>query len=135
MSENLTKHIKFVSKGWGYEKIIDNNSLYCGKLLYVVKHLRGSIHYHKLKKETFYLHSGKVEIRYHDSAADLEEYVKNNGTNKIYDVMEKVILRPGDTFRVPPGKVHQIIGLQDSELFEFSTEDFTDDSYRIVKGD
>jgi hypothetical protein len=28
-----------------------------------------------------------------------------------------------------------MIALEDSELFEFSTQHFEDDSYRIIKGD
>jgi hypothetical protein len=31
--------------------------------------------------------------------------------------------------------VHQMEALEDSELFEFSTQHFESDSYRLVKGD
>jgi len=30
---------------------------------------------------------------------------------------------------------HQMLALEDSELFEFSTQHFEDDSYRIIRGD
>jgi hypothetical protein len=36
---------------------------------------------------------------------------------------------------VAPGFVHQMEALEDSELFEFSTQHFDTDSYRLVKGD
>ena len=130
-----SKRVKFVPKGWGFEKIIVNNTLYCGKLLYVIKDMRGSIHYHKIKNESFYVHSGHVEVRYYDDREALEAFLNQNGPNKVYDLMEKIILGPGDVFPVPVGRVHQLIGLQDSEVFEFSTEDFSDDSYRLIKGD
>lgn len=48
---------------------------------------------------------------------------------------EEVILNPGDSFHVYVGLKHQMIALEDSELFEFSTQHFEDDSYRIEKGD
>ena len=45
--------IKFVPKGWGFEKWIVNNEEYCGKLLYFAKGKRCSWHYHVLKDEVF----------------------------------------------------------------------------------
>jgi hypothetical protein len=36
---------------------------------------------------------------------------------------------------VAPGVVHQMEALEDSELFEFSTQHFETDSYRLIKGD
>tara|TARA_B100001029_G_scaffold45151_1_gene35639 strand:+ start:791 stop:958 length:168 start_codon:yes stop_codon:yes gene_type:complete len=47
--------IKFVPKGWGYEKWICNTPDYCGKILFFEKGKRCSWHYHLLKDETFYL--------------------------------------------------------------------------------
>ena len=38
--------IKYVPKGWGYEKWIANSEDYCGKLLYIVKDKKCSWHYH-----------------------------------------------------------------------------------------
>ena len=48
---------------------------------------------------------------------------------------EQVILNPGDNFHVFRGLRHRMLALEDSELFEFSTEHFDSDSYRIQKGD
>ena len=56
--------IKFVSKGWGFEKWIVNCEKYCGKLLYFVKGKKCSWHYHKIKDEVFYIQSGKILLRY-----------------------------------------------------------------------
>ena len=56
--------IKFVSKGWGYEKWIANSPSYCGKLLFIAKGKKCSWHYHKLKDEVFYVHSGAIEVSY-----------------------------------------------------------------------
>jgi len=113
--------IKFVSKGWGFEKWIVNNEEYCGKLLYFVKDKRCSWHYHKLKDEVFYLQSGKMLVKYSEG-------------DKIKTAHE-VLLLPGDNFHVYRRLRHQMIALEDSELFEFSTQHFDTDSYRLEKGD
>jgi quercetin dioxygenase-like cupin family protein len=47
----------------------------------------------------------------------------------------ELILNAGDSFHIYTGLKHQMIALEDCELFEFSTQHFEDDSYRIVKGD
>jgi quercetin dioxygenase-like cupin family protein len=108
-------------KGWGYEKWIINSSLYCGKLLVFNKNKRCSFHFHKIKTETFYLQSGLIKVLY--SFGD-----------EISEVKE-LVLMPGDSFHVPIGLRHQMIAAEDSELFEFSTQHFEEDSYRILKGD
>ncbi len=113
--------IKFVSKGWGFEKWIVNNEEYCGKLLYFVKDKRCSWHYHKLKDEVFYVQSGKLLVKY--------------SNNDDYEGANQLVLKPGDHFHVYRGLRHQMIALEDTELFEFSTQHFDSDSYRIIKGD
>lgn len=113
--------IEFVPKGWGFEKWIVNNQEYCGKLLYFVKGKKCSWHYHKLKDETFYIQSGKLKLLYSD---------EDDLVNAI-----EIILNPGDKFHIYRGLRHQMIALQDTELFEFSTQHFDEDSIRIIKGD
>ena len=113
--------MKFVSKGWGFEKWIVNCDKYCGKLLYFVKGKKCSWHYHKIKDEVFYIQSGKMLVKYSDS---------DN-----LDQAEERILEKGDNFHVYVGLRHQMIALEDTELFEFSTQHFDEDSYRITKGD
>jgi quercetin dioxygenase-like cupin family protein len=132
MSIYSKKSVKFVSKTWGFEKWFDNNEKYCGKLLFFVKGLACSLHYHKLKTETFYLHKGKLEIRFYDNAPELEEYIEKFGTRGLDDKLEKEILEQGDTFFVPAGRVHSMRAIEDSELFEISTQHFEEDSYRLI---
>ena len=55
--------------------------------------------------------------------------------NDDLDKAEEIILKPGDNFHVYVGLRHQMIALEDTELFEFSTQHFDEDSYRIIKGD
>ena len=113
--------IKFVPKGWGFEKWIVNCEQYCGKLLYIAKGKKCSWHYHELKDEVFYIQSGKILVKYSDDD-DLE-------------TAKEVILGRGDNFHVYRGLRHRMIALEDTELFEFSTQHFDSDSYRLEKGD
>ncbi len=46
-----------------------------------------------------------------------------------------LVLEPGDKCQGPVGLKHQMVALQDSELFEFSTQHFDSDSIRIHRGD
>ena len=112
---------EFHAKGWGHEIWIVNNELYCGKILHFLEGKRCSFHYHKIKTETFYLKSGKITVL-HSEQDDIR-------------LAKEVTLLPGDSFHVPVGLRHQMIALEESELFEFSTQHFEKDSYRIVKGD
>jgi len=113
--------IKFVKKGWGYEKWIINKSEYCGKLLFFNAGKKCSWHHHKIKDEVFYLQSGRMIVRYSD-----QDSLEN---------AEEIMLEPGMNFYIYPGLRHQMEAIEDSELYEFSTEHFDEDSYRIVKGD
>jgi quercetin dioxygenase-like cupin family protein len=108
-------------KGWGYEKWIVNKKEYCGKLLYFYKGKKCSWHFHKLKDEVFYLQSGKILVKFGD-----DEDIGNS---------KEIILNKGDSFHVYVGLKHQMIALENSELFEFSTQHFEEDSIRIIKGD
>ena len=116
-----SSEIKFVPKGWGFEKWIVNCEEYCGKVLYFVKGKKCSWHYHKLKDEVFYIQSGKILLKYYDK----DDIVYAN----------EMILNKGDRFHVYRGLRHQMFALEDTELFEFSTQHFDEDSYRLSKGD
>ena len=113
--------IEIHPKGWGYEKWIVNKDEYCGKLLHIIKGMKCSWHYHQKKDETFYLQEGKLLVRY-SQEDDIEKAVE-------------VIMERGDKFHVYRGLRHQMFALEDSDLFEFSTQHFEDYSYRIIKGD
>ncbi len=104
--------IKEVPKVWGKELWIANTKKYCGKKLLLKKGYRCSIHHHKLKDETFYIQSGKV----------LMEYGKKGE--------EKQILKAGDAVHITQLLWHRFTGLEDAEIFEFSTQHFDEDSYR-----
>ena len=67
------------------------------------------------------MQNGRIEVTY-----SLSDDIKNANHE---------ILLPGDSFHVPPLMRHQMKALEESDLFEFSTEHFEEDSYRIERGD
>lgn len=107
-------------RGWGYEVWIENLPEYCGKILHLHKGKRGSLHFHTNKMETMFLQAGRVCLRFIDTE-----------TAKEYEI----VLDPGDSIRIPRGQPHQIIALEESDLYEFSTMHEETDSHRIAKGD
>ncbi len=109
-----------VPKGWGEELIIENNELYCGKLLIFKEGYKFSMHYHMNKDETWYVQSGYFLYRWIDTR-----------TAEVYEVS----LKPGDVVRQRPGQPHQLIAKSNGTIFEVSTHHEDSDSYRIWKGD
>ena len=106
-------------KGWGHEVWIHNDARYCGKLLFVKTGKRCSLHYHKRKYETFYVQSGRITMRLRH----------RDGREETFE------MKKGDCLEIPQGTAHQFTGVEDCELFEFSTQHFEEDSVRIEKGD
>ena len=107
-------------KGWGREVWIANSPFYCGKILEIKKGKKCSFHFHKLKTESFYLRAGRLKIR-------VKEFQNSQE-------VEEFELEPGECVDVPVGLVHQMEAVEDSELFEFSTQHFDTDSHRIEIG-
>tara|TARA_Y100000592_G_scaffold15326_2_gene22360 strand:- start:9210 stop:9581 length:372 start_codon:yes stop_codon:yes gene_type:complete len=118
INNNLTKTVQ---KGWGHELWIHNDEKYCGKLLFLKKGKKCSLHYHKLKTETFYIQQGVLDCTF---------YMLDEPEQKV-----NIVLKEGDVKEIPPGLVHQMRAVEDTVLFEFSTQHFDSDSYRIEKGD
>jgi len=104
-------------KVWGYEKWIVNTSLYCGKILYLNKGRRCSLHYHKIKDETFYILEGKI--------------IMELSSNIYLDNLIKVI-QEGDVVRIRPFLLHRFTGLTHAKILEISTQHFEEDSYRLL---
>ena len=123
----LDENIKIIPKGWGEERWIHNDELYCGKLLVVNQGKQCSLHYHKLKTETFYITKGRVRM-------ELTDVV---GANRQPPLIREVFeMKEGDSILLKPGMVHRFTSLEgDAHIFEFSTQHFDEDSHRIVKGD
>jgi mannose-6-phosphate isomerase-like protein (cupin superfamily) len=106
-------------KVWGREVWIVNTPLYCGKILEIKRGKHCSLHYHKLKTETFFLRSGRLWVRIKQSPDA--------------SAMEEFEMTAGQCMDIRPGLVHQMEALEDAELFEFSTQHFDSDSHRLLQ--
>ena len=110
LHENIKDYQEVKEKVWGKEFWIVNNQDYCGKVLVLKVRQRCSIHYHQIKKETFFLISGKII---------LEVGIK------------RIIMTPGTSITIVPNMRHRFTGIDEtSEIVEFSSQHFEDDSYR-----
>jgi mannose-6-phosphate isomerase-like protein (cupin superfamily) len=116
----MTRLTGEVEKGWGSETIFATNDLYCGKLLNFNKDAKFSMHLHKNKDETWFVLSGKFEVRWIDTS---------NAS------VDSQILLKGDTWHNPPMLPHQVICIEEGTLIEVSTPDSVEDNYRVGKGD
>lgn len=99
-----------IDKIWGFEEIVVNNGLYCGKILHLRKNCQCSIHFHRKKNETFYVLDGMVHMEV---------------DNEVY------LMKAGHSIFVPRRTLHRFTGLMDSRIIEFSTPDEECDSYRF----
>jgi mannose-6-phosphate isomerase-like protein (cupin superfamily) len=107
----MPKHdIEIHEKLWGRELWIVNDYGYCGKILQLNRGCQCSLHYHIRKHETFYLNSGKIILELCD---------------------EKFEMNPGDAIAIDRGNMHRFYGIEDSEIIEFSTTHYDNDSYRL----
>jgi mannose-6-phosphate isomerase len=103
-----------VPKPWGHEIIWAHSDRYVGKILHIQAGHELSVQYHKRKDETVHLLSGDIVYRVQ----------ANNG------VLVDVKLRVGESFRITPGTIHQMLALTDCEVLEVSTPE-RDDIVRL----
>ena len=114
------KQPKRVEKKWGHELWIHNDSQYCGKLLvFTNSGNKFSMHYHMLKNETWYVQEGAFQF----------DWIDTESAERCYTQLQK-----GDVVYSEKGLPHQLTALIDNSIvFEVSTEHFDTDSYRIYR--
>jgi mannose-6-phosphate isomerase len=102
--------VKRIDKPWGYEIVFALSEKYCGKLIFVRAGEQLSLQFHRVKDETIYVHSGRVELEIGDPGGTLDAEV----------------VGPGHAFRLKPGVVHRWRALEDSIVLEASTPELDD---------
>ena len=102
-----------VDKPWGHERIWARSERYVGKVLHITAGQELSLQYHNKKDETVHLLSGELVYRV-----------------KLADKLDDVHLKVGESFRITPGTVHQMLAVTDCDVLEVSTPE-TDDIVRI----
>lgn len=103
--------IRHVPKPWGHETIWAHTERYVGKVLHINAGHELSVQYHNRKDETVYLLSGEIIYR----------VGKDGG-----EVLEDVHLRIGESFRITPGTIHQMVAVTDCDVLEVSTPELDD---------
>jgi len=103
---------KRVEKPWGYEIWWALTERYVGKILHVNKGASLSLQYHNVKDETILVQTGRLlfETRGKDETGELR----------------RMEMGPGDVFRIRPGTLHRMTGLEDCDLVEVSTPEIDD---------
>jgi len=116
----MTQLTGFVEKGWGHELIWATNEKYCGKLLKFNQGARFSMHFHAQKDETWYVLSGKFEVK----------YIMTKDASQRSEILEQ-----GAVWHNEPLEPHQLICLEEGTIIEVSTPDSVEDNYRVAPGD
>jgi mannose-6-phosphate isomerase-like protein (cupin superfamily) len=102
-----------IPKPWGYELLYARSGSYAGKILHIDCGKRLSRQYHQVKEETLYVHTGRMDLE-----------IGSGGE------VEHVVLGPGDCYHLPPGTVHRMTAIEDTDVLEVSSPEL-DDVVRI----
>ena len=105
---------KVVSKPWGKEIWLELNNKYCYKRIHINAGTKTSYQYHNQKHETNYIIEGEAEV-----------WLEND-----QGIVEKKIMKAGDSFTVVPPKKHRVIAITNVILQEASSPE-VDDVIRI----
>ncbi|HXN76463.1 MAG TPA: cupin domain-containing protein [Gemmatimonadaceae bacterium] len=104
-------NVTHVPKPWGHETIWAHSEWYVGKILHINAGHELSVQYHNRKDETVYLLWGEIIYR-----------VQRDGD----DILDDVQLNVGESFRITPGTIHQMIAVTDCDVLEVSTPEVDD---------
>jgi mannose-6-phosphate isomerase len=104
-----------VDKPWGYELIWAETDDYVGKLLFIKAGESLSLQFHRQKDESWLVYSGRARI---EMAAPGEK------------LPQAEVVGAGAAFRIKPGTVHRITGVEDTTIIEVSTP-FLEDVVRL----
>lgn len=105
-------------KYWGRIETILSNDEIAAKRIFVQTGGQGSLEYHVEKRETYYVHSGKVKVGLRIGRAE----------------NRSIVMTPGESYDVRPGVMHLRVGLEDTVIIEISTPDSDSDSYLVEDG-
>jgi len=99
-----------IKKPWGQEELIEKNDRYMVKKLTMLSGHKCSLQYHKEKRETIYVLSGKLNIY----------------TGRDKNFLEVKEYEAGDNITIPPGLIHRMEGVEECTYLEASTPEIED---------
>lgn len=108
-----------VDKLWGYEVWLVNNEKYCAKILRVKPGFQCSLHMHPIKKESFYVQDGVVDLQ-----------IGELNDSGLMD-LKQLRLNIGDSHTIEPGTFHRFWSDDGAEILEISTTHSDDDVVRL----
>ena len=106
--------MKVIEKPWGREELIEHNTAYVVKRLFMKKGHQCSLQFHEKKQETVYVLSGALNITLGDNV----------------DHLETRVYKPGEYLTLSPKKIHRMKAVEDCFYLEASTTEL-DDVVRI----
>jgi len=98
-----------VDKPWGHELVWARTDRYVGKILHVRAGHVLSLQYHQRKDETMHVLAGELILRTQQG-----------------DTLASRAFKAGETVHIPPGLIHQIEAVVDSDVLEASTPELDD---------
>jgi mannose-6-phosphate isomerase len=101
--------IRRVDKPWGYELIFAKTSDYVGKILHINRGESLSLQYHEAKEETLFVVEGEIHLT-----------IERDGDRR------ELPLRKGEAFHIPPGLIHRMEAVVDTDIAEVSTPQLDD---------
>jgi mannose-6-phosphate isomerase-like protein (cupin superfamily) len=99
-----------VDKPWGWELVWAETGDYVGKLLFVRAGESLSLQYHEVKDESWLVREGRARLELGEVGGELEPHE----------------IGAGDAFHLPPRTVHRVTALEDTLVFEVSTNHLDD---------
>ena len=103
--------VRKIDKPWGYELIWADSEQYVGKVLFVKAGESLSLQFHRVKDESWYVQTGRVELQLGEPGQA---------------VLDSQIVGAGACFRFRPGTVHRVRALEDTTILEVSTPHLED---------
>lgn len=107
MARNGT--ITRIEKPWGYELHWATTAQYVGKIIHVNAGHALSLQYHNIKDETIMVWTGKIKFE-----------IKEKGGMFVRELL------PLECVHIPPGTVHRMTAIEDSDILEVSTPELDD---------
>jgi mannose-6-phosphate isomerase len=99
-----------VEKPWGYELIWARTDRYVGKILHIEAGHALSLQFHRQKDETLYVLAGVLDLELGD-----DEHA-----------LQTLVLQPGDSVHVWPGRRHRLSARTACDVLEASTPELDD---------
>lgn len=110
-----------VAKAWGYEEVLVNEPEYCAKILNISPGKKCSLHYHKTKKETFFIQSGLVRL----------EQAKVIRPTEFFQITRDELLKFDESRTIEPMTPHRFSSTYGATILEISTHHDDADVVRL----